>query len=291
MHEFLTIIAGALTTGAIYAPTALALTLVFNVTGILNLAQGEFYVIAPFVSLYVMKAWGLSVGWSSVIGVITVVGVAGLVYLLALAPLRKTTEENLIVITLALAFVLSGAGLLLFGPDPRFVPTFTGLDPIKLLGVPVSKQSLWVVGATFVLLVVVWLFFIRTRYGIAMRAASDNLKAAQYLGLDARRMGMLAFMMGGLLGGVSGVISTPLTLLDVAMGLGILLKAFIAAVIGGWGSYLGAVVGAFTLGLAQVVSATYLPTLYGDAFTLGLLLVILFLRPSGMIPSRVARTA
>lgn len=289
LEDLGTILVSGLTNGAIYASIAFALTLTYNVSGIVNLAQGEFYMLSPFVALALMDEAGWSLVPAIAGALVGVTVLAGVVYLVTIAPLRHANEDNIVLLTFGLIFVMSGTVLVIFGASSRSFPSFTGLETIGVGGVRFSEQALWITAVTVVVLVGLWMVLTRTVPGIAMRAAADNPLAARVIGLRPRQLALAAFCLSGFLGALTGLLAAPVAFVHYSLGLAVLAKGAIAAIVGGWGSYPGALTGALAFALTEAAAATYLPTVYGTAFTVAVMLGLLLLRPRGLIPGRSYR--
>jgi branched-chain amino acid transport system permease protein len=169
-----------------------------------------------------------------------------------------------------------------WGKDPYPVRPFSGETPIKLLGATVIPQTLWIVGITVVMLIALNLFFERTITGKGMRACAANPRAAGLLGIRVKRMVLLTFALSGALGSVAGIIISPITFAEYDMGIMLGLKGFCGAVIGGLGSVPGAIVGGFVLGILESLGAGLISSAYKDAIAFVILLVVLFVRPTGI---------
>lgn len=284
-----TIFVTGLTTGAIYASIAFALTLTYNVSGVVNLAQGEFYMLSPFIALVFINELGWSLLPAILVTLVVVTLIAGALYSITIAPLRHANEDNIILLTFGLIFVISGAVLIFFGAASRSFPSFVGLETIGVAGITISRQGIWVIVVTALVLVGMWLALTKTVPGIAMRAAADNPFAARAIGLRPRHLALLAFCLGGFLGGLTGLLAAPLAFVHFGSGLAALAGGAIAAIIGGWGNYGGALLGALIYGFTEAAAATYLPTTYGTAFTVAAMIIILILRPQGLLPGRYYR--
>lgn len=262
----------------------LGIVLVYQVTGIINFAQGEFVMLGAL-GFAILRESGVPLLFAAVTAVSATV-VAGLVVeRLAIAPARQATHIRLIILTIGASITIQGLALLFFGTDPHFAPNFSQADPIRLGSVVVLPQYLWVVGTTAVVVVALWWFLTRTLTGRAMRAVAMNKDAARSVGISPSRMSMLAFMLAGGLGAVGGVILAPLQAPDAGIGVFLGLKGFTAAVIGGLHSPAGAVVGGLSIGVVESLASGWLPSGYKDAVTFAILFLVLLLRPHGLLRS------
>lgn len=274
-----------LTTGSIYALIALGFTLTYNSSGVVNFAQGEFVMLGGFlaVALYLT---GLPLGLAAVGAVIGSALIAGVVHLLTLSRVPKLDTFGLLMVTVGIAIVLRTLMLLVWGSEERSLPAFTDGESIHVLGGTMPPQALWVIGTALVAMPLLYLFFTRTRVGDAMMAASDNRTGAKIVGIRTNRVALFAFMLGAGLAALGGVLIAPITTISFALGLEFSVKGFTAAVLGGFGSPVGAVVGGLSLGLIEKFGAGYISTGYQDLFALATLLVILIILPRGIVGSR-----
>lgn len=282
--ESLQYVVTGLSNGAVYALVGLGIVLVYQVTGIINFAQGEFVMLGALGFAILWES-----GWPLFFAAVTAIGAtvvaALLVERLAIAPARAATHIRLIILTIGASITIQGLALVFFGTDPHFAPNFTASAPITVGSVVILSQYLWVVGSTAVVVVVLWWFLTRTMTGRAMRAVAMNKEAARSVGISPSRMSMLAFMLAGALGAIGGVVLAPLQAPDSGIGITLGLKGFTAAVLGGLHSPAGAVVGGLSIGVIESLAAGYLPSGYKDAVTFAILFLVLLLRPQGLLRS------
>ncbi|MGD0827062.1 MAG: branched-chain amino acid ABC transporter permease [Desulfobaccales bacterium] len=274
-----------LTNGAIYAIIALGFGIIFNTTTIINFAQGEFVMLGAMcaISIYHL-APSLPLAF---LGGVIIVSLVGLAFeRLALRPVGEASSLTLIIITVGAGVFLKGVAMLLWGKESYPLPPFSGEAPLHLGPATILPQNLWVLGLTLVLVLALEAFFRLTLMGKAMRACAYNPRAARLVGIPASRMVQLSFALSALLGAGAGILIAPLTLGVYDMGTMLGLKGFAAAIIGGLGSLLGGVLGGLLLGLAESFTSGLISSGYRDAVTFLLLLVVLFLRPRGLLGGR-----
>lgn len=281
MSEMLQFLLSGITVGAVYALVALGFTIIYNASDVVNFAQGEFVMLGG------MTTWALSAAGAplaaAALGAIllaTLVGIA--LERLAIAPARGASVVNMIIITIGASIFLRGLALLLWGKDIKALPHFSGDNPIRLGEVTLMPQSLWVMGGTAVLVLAVHLFFNRTLVGKAILACSCNRTAAALVGIDVGRMLLVAYGLSALLGAMAGVLVAPITYTSYDAGVMLGLKGFAAAVLGGLGNPMGAVAGGLILGLVESLAAGLVSSGYKDAIAFIILLLVLFIRPSGL---------
>ena len=274
-----------LTNGAIYALIALGFGIIFNTTTIINFAQGEFVMLGAMcaISIYHL-APSLPLAF---LGGVIIVSLVGLAFeRLALRPVGEASPLTLIIITVGAGVFLKGVAMLLWGKESYTLPPFSGEAPLHLGPATILPQNLWVLGLMLVLVLSLEAFFRLTLTGKAMRACAYNSRAARLVGIAASRMVQLSFALSALLGAGAGILIAPLTLGVYDMGTMLGLKGFAAAIIGGLGSLLGGVLGGLLLGLAESFTSGLISSGYRDAVAFLLLLVVLFLRPRGLLGGR-----
>lgn len=271
-----------ITVGSIYALVALGFTLVFNATGIINFAQGQFVMLGGLLAATFTNALGWPLPLAVAASVVLTAVIGGVIEVLTIHPMRGRPLFTLIMITLGISIVLETVALLLWGTDPIFVPPFSGDRPLPFFGATLQPQMLWVLGVALLTMIGLQLFYRHTMLGQAMLACSINADAAASIGIDARRMVLLAFVLAAALGGLGGVLVAPITTTGYQAGLLMSLKGFAAAIVGGMGSSLGAVIGGLALGLVESLGTGMVSSGYKDAIALGVLVVFLILRPQGL---------
>ena len=281
MSQFLQLIFTGLTIGATYALAALGFSIIYNASGVINFAQGEFIMLGGMIAAFLMAA-GAPLPLAVVGAVAAVVAIGFIVAKIAIEPARGADVTTLIIITIGVSMILRGAVEATMGKGGRALPPFSGDKPIALAGATMLPQSLWVAATTLVVVAALALFVGRTRLGKGILATAHNRLAAQLVGVDTRRVLTMSFCLSAALGAIGGVLIAPIanTSYDVGVMLG--LKGFVAATIGGLGSGVGAVAGGLALGLLESLTAGYLSSAYKDAAAFVIVLVILLLRPSGM---------
>jgi len=279
------LIAG-LTNGSIYALIALGFSLVFAVSGYLNLVQGEYVVIGGLVTIALTGWMGVPTIPAVLAAVVAACVFGYVLQKLSLSPSRRLSPDAALIVTLGGAFIARGGAMVIFGKDPLALPSFSGERPVIWNDVVVATQSFWIMGALVIASGSLWWFFSKTYTGKAMRACAQNPTGARLVGIDLSRMAVVAFVTSALLGGVAGIVVAPLNFVTYDEGLAIGIKGFIAAIFGGLGSYPGALLGGIILGLGESLGAAYLSSQFKDAIAFVALLVVLLLRPNGLIGAR-----
>ncbi len=281
MSELLQFVFSGMTVGAVYALVALGFTIIFNASGVVNFAQGEFVMLGGMITVFA-HASGLPLPLAALIAVAVtaVVGVA--LNRLAIEPARGAPVVSLIIITIGASIFIRGASQLVFDKQIHSFPAFSGDDPIHVLGATILTQSLWVIGGAIAIFVGLWLFFTKTLLGRAVLATSNNRLAAQLVGINTKFVMTLSFALSAAIGALGGVLVTPITLTSYDVGLALALKGFAAAMLGGMGNPKGAFVGGLLLGLLEALTAGYLSSQYKDAAAFIIILAVLFFMPQGL---------
>jgi branched-chain amino acid transport system permease protein len=281
-----------LTLGSIYGMIALGFALIYNATGIVNFAQGEFVTLGALIAIS-SSAVGAPMPLAVLVGVAAVTVIAAMLEWGAIRPARNASVITLIIITIGASILLRGAAMWVWGPDALPMRPFSGETPISIgiAGATILPQHVWVVGIVIVTMGTLWLLGEKTQVGKAMRACSMNREAARLVGIPAERMVRLSFALSGLLGSLAGAIVAPLAMAQYNMGVMLGLKGFAAAILGGIGNPFGAVLGGLLLGTLESLGAGVSPagwSGYKDAIAFGIMLLVLLAKPSGLLGRRSA---
>ena len=272
-----------LSSGSIYALVALGFDIIYNTTLVVNLAQGEFLMLGAMTMISFHGVFKLSIPFALPLSTL-VVGCTGILFdRLVIRPLRKPSIMLLILLTLGGSTFLKGVALLIWGKDPYSAPTFMRTRSISVLGASFSPQILWVIGTLAVISILLWFFFERTLFGKAMKACAENPRAASLMGVNVKTLVMISYFLGGAIGALGGMVIAPISFMVYDEGTMIGLKGFASAVLGGVGSYPGAVVGGLVLGLLESLSTGYISSIFKDVLAFVVLLLILVIKPSGLM--------
>jgi len=275
-----------LTTGSIYALIAIGFGVVHNASGIMNLVQCEFVTLGGMIAVTYYMSLGIPLAISVLLAIITVT-VLGAVF--ERSTIRTARSQQLVVlifITIGASFFIRGLILVVWGSDPFALPPFSGEEPFHILGATVLPQYIWVFGITILVVIALHFFFKRTVIGKAMRAASGNKRAAALVGISVNRVVLYSFAMSGAVGAIAGIIVAPITGTSYDIGFIIGLKGFSAAVLGGYGSMPGAVLGGLVLGVVESLTAGLISSAYKNVLAFVILLLVLFFMPSGLLGER-----
>ncbi len=275
-----------ITVGAIYALVGLGFNIIYNATSIINLAQGEFVVMGGLIMWFFSQSLQIPFVLSLILTLL-IVGLIGLVMeRLTIKPLKNADLLLMIMITVAVSIVFRGLLMFKFGKDPYNYPPFTEGEPIVLYGAVIQQQVLWVLGITLSCIALIFLFFNKTMIGKAMSACAVNPTAAKLVGINVSRMIMFSFVLSAILGAIGGIAITPISLMEYDKGPALAVKGFCAAIMGGLGNGIGAVVGGFIIGILESLTAGYIHSGFKDAVALLILLGILFFKPAGIFGSK-----
>ncbi len=280
----------AMSLGSIYALVAVGLAIVFGILRLINFAHGEVLMLGAFAT-YFYADRGLPFGVVAVLAVVTTVGIGVIMERVAYRPVRGAPDVALLLTSLGVSIALQNVALLVFDAQPKRFPTPSLLGRQQDLGggVQTSVTNLVTIGTALALMALLTLFVTRTQLGVSMRAAAENLTAAQLMGINVNTVIVAAFVIGSGLAGVAALLwGARVGRIEPFMGFIPVLKAFVATVIGGFGSIPGAVIGAYVLGFGEIFLVALLPgdlTSYRDAFIFTGLIAILLFRPQGILGS------
>jgi branched-chain amino acid transport system permease protein len=288
MHILIQNAIDAISLGSLYALFALGIALIFGIMGLINFAHGELIMVGAYAVVFLGHP-----GWP-----LLIIGTVGIVVVFALGmervafrPVRGANPITLLVTSFALSYLLQNLAQLIIGSIPKTTNLSTSLSQYFTIGsITVAKLDVVIVAVTAVLLIALTLFLGKTPLGVQMRAAAENFQMARLLGVRANRVIATAFALSGVLAGVASILLVAQTgVVTPTIGSGPVLVAFIATVLGGMGSLRGAVLGGFVLGVITVALQAYLPLelrYYRDAFAYSAVIVMLLLRPQGLIVAK-----
>lgn len=281
MSECLQFAFSGLTVGAVYALVALGFTLIFNTSKVINFAQGEFVMLGGMTTVFAAAA-GIPLPLAALLAVMITVVFGVVLYRLAIAPARGASPVTLIIITIGASITMRGVAAIVFDKNFHGFHSPLGDAPIVVAGAAILPQSLLVLAGAAIIVLALWLFLTRTLMGKSMLATAENPLAAGLVGIDTSRVIGISFALSAVIGGVGGVLATPITLTSYGTGTFLALKGFVAATLGGMGSPIGAVVGGLMLGLFEQFGAGYISSQYKDAIAVIVLLLVLLMMPHGL---------
>jgi branched-chain amino acid transport system permease protein len=285
MAELVQLLFAGLTTGAVYALVALGFTLVFQASEVVNFAQGEFVMLGGMVTVFAFEA-GLPLPLAAALAIAVAVATGLLLHRLAIEPAKGATVVTLIIVTIGASILIRGLAQIVFDKQFHALPAFSGDEPLRLFGAAILPQSLWVLAGAGAIVSGLWLFMERTLLGKAVRATAANRLAAELVGIDTRIVLALAFAISAAIGAVGGILVTPISLTSYAVGTILALKGFAAAMLGGIGNPVGAVLGGLVLGLLEAFAAGWISSTYKDGVAFLVILLVLFALPQGLLGRR-----
>jgi branched-chain amino acid transport system permease protein len=278
------IIIGGLITGAIYALLAVGYSLVFSVSGALNLAQGAFVALGAL-TMYSFEHNAHLPVIVAFLAALAVVAVAiGIIEWVVIRPaVTRISHANLLMMMGGLLTAFEGAAFLIWGSNPFSTSPFSGSKPVHAGGLSIPTQGFWVVGAMLAAVIGLSWLLSRSRWGRGLRATSENLTAARLMGVPVDRMILLSFVAAAALGVIAGAVISPLTSLDYTSMASYTNEGLIAVSLGGLGTVYGSVAGGLVLGVVEAVVSGYVSSLFSTAISLIILIAIIFLRPQGLL--------
>jgi branched-chain amino acid transport system permease protein len=290
LTDFLQILIGGVIVGATYSLIAIGFSLVFQVTGVINLAQGASSVLAALLAWSIETYVGASALAAAPLAIVIATVLGTVLGALSFVPgLTRLSNANMLMLTAGMLTLAEGIFLLIWGSQPYALRPFSGDRPLSFAGLLIPPQGLWIVSTTVLVIAALWYLLTRTTIGQALRACAENPMAAQLMGINVRRMAILSFGLASAIGAIAGVVVAPTTSLEFDSGRLLTFYGFIAVAIGGIGSFPGAVVGGLLLGVLQQLTTAYISSLFGSAIVLAFLLIMLILKPSGLVRPRVQR--
>ncbi|HEX4255604.1 MAG TPA: ABC transporter permease, partial [Streptosporangiaceae bacterium] len=278
------IIIGGLVTGAIYALLAVGYSLVFSVSGALNLAQGAFVALGAL-TMYTFEHDAHLPVLVAFLAALAVVAVAiGIIEWVVIRPaVTRISHANLLMMMGGLLTAFEGAAFLIWGSNPFSTNPFSGSKPVHAGGLSIPTQGFWVIGAMLAAVVGLSWLLSRSRWGRGLRATSENMTAARLMGVPVDRMILLSFVAAAALGVIAGAVIAPLTSLDYTSMASYTNEGLIAVSLGGLGTVYGSVAGGLVLGVVEAVVSGYVSSLFSTAISLIILIAIIFVRPQGLL--------
>ncbi len=272
-----------ITIGCVYSLVGLGFVTIYRTSTIVNLAQGSFVMLGTFLTFSWWDEIGLPFWLSAIVGIICVVVIAMVMYWLILKRLLRVSLVAIIFATVGISILFENLVLLKYGGYPAVIPPFTGETVLRFWGANIFVQYLWVIGLMIVIFAGLHLMTSYTRTGKKMTATATNPVAARAMGISTEKMILLAFAISSAIGAIAGVSIASVVPVGYQMGGVYMLNGFTAAIVGGWGSSSGALVGGLVIGVIQSMATGIMPAGYQTAVSYGLLIIVLYLRPRGIM--------
>lgn len=288
LELFVQYLFAGITYGSIYAIVAIGFNIIYNTTGIINFAQGEFVMLGGMISISLMELMPVPAAIAAAVVLTMIFG--ALLEIIFIRWLINPGVLRMIIITIGLSILTREGALHIWGESIRSLPYFIGneITTVAILGARISPQVLWVIGTCGLMVLFLSVFFKATSVGREMRACAANRKAAILCGINTRNMVTLSFMLSAGIGALAGSVMSPITSTSYAIGTGLAIKGFTVAILGGLGNSMAAVGAGLLLGILEAFSIAVVPLAFKDAISIAILLIILFVRPHGLFGSRTA---
>lgn len=270
--------------GAIYALVALSYSFIYAASGVLNWSQGDMVMLGAYIGFTVYQV--LNLGYVPALfiamGLVAIVGMG--IQRLILRPLRKNNAPsiNVTIATLGASIIIRNLALMIWGPDAQLFPSPVSNKPLTLGGLSITPQDILIVFIGIILMTLFQYFLKKSKEGKALRAVAQDRYAAVLMGIDTEHSDRSAFGISAAIGAVAGILIAPIFFVTFNMGAGIGLKGFVSAVVGGLGSVPGSIAGGFFIGIVESVAGGRISSGYRDAITYTLLILVLWLRPTGL---------
>lgn len=285
MQKLTYLLLAGITNGSVYGLIGLSLSILYGSSRVINFAQGDFVMLGAMFAVMFMVT--LALPWP-----LAILAVAAVVIAVSLAidygvyrPMirRKAPPLTIMMGTLGAAIMIYGASLLVFGPEQQFVPPIFSLKPLMIGFLITNSQQLAIIAMFAIFLLLTWFILYRTRFGLCIRATGVNPKVALLMGIRSERIVQFSFMFSAIVSGFAGVLVGPLLGAQIGMGLLLTVKGFMAAILGGLGSPFAAAAGGLAIGMMEALMAGYGTSLYAEPAIFLLILLVLFVRPYGLL--------
>lgn len=278
------IVLGGIVMGCIYALTALGLVLIYRTTEIVNFSHGEMAMFSTFISYLLLTRYELPYYVSFILTLVFAAIIGFIIYQLLMKRMYQAPHLNQIVVTLGLFMIFNGLAGLIWGFQPSAFPeAIPSATPIEIYGVYIMKNEIFIIGITFLLMALFYLFFKYSKIGLAMRAAAQNVTVSQLMGVNVTQVFTMVWIVGAVLGAVAGMLTAPLVFLSPNMMFHILILAFASAVLGGFISLGGAVLGGLIIGVFENLIGHYISPDMKIVFVFLLIVLVLYIRPQGIL--------
>ncbi len=277
-----------LSIGSVYAIIALGYTMVYGIAKMLNFAHGDVIMIGAYVSFCVTTYMNLSPVISVVAAVVVCTALGVAIEAVAYRPLRGASSLAVLITAIGVSYFLQNSAQLIWSASSKSFKSIIGFGSISLFGININSEVIITIAVSVVIMILLTLFTSKTRMGKAMRAVSEDRDAAQLMGINVNRTISLTFAIGSALAAIAGILlccSYPTLQPTTGSMPGI--KAFTAAVLGGIGSIPGAMIGGLFLGIIEVLSKSYISTQFSDAIVFAVLIIVLIVKPSGLLGKNI----
>ena len=290
MVSLLSHLMNGMSLGSVYAIIALGYTMVYGIAKMLNFAHGDVIMVGAYVSFCAVQYWNLPPALAIVVAMVacTVLGI--LIERLAYKPLRQATSLAVLITAIGMSYLLQNAALLIWGSNTKSFPNMIGLPAISLMDgqLIIKGEAIVTIVVCVVIMIALTLFTSKTKMGKAMRVVSEDKGAAELMGINVNQTISVTFAIGSALAAIAGVLlCTAYPALTPTTGSMPGIKAFTAAVFGGIGSIPGAMIGGILLGVIEILGKAYISMELGDAFVFAVLIIVLLVKPTGLLGKKV----
>ena len=289
MDKLIQTLISGLSLGSIYALIALGYTMVYGIAKMLDFAHGDIIMVGAYAVITAVFTMGLPPFIAILISIALCALLGIVIEFLAYRPLRQAQPLAVLITAIGVSYLLQNLALLIYGSEQKAFPTIVALPTVHIGGVYIDGITLATLVVTAVIMVALSLFINKTRMGKAMRAVSEDKEAAELMGISVNRTITVTFAIGSALAGVAAIFyGAAYTYIRPTTGAMPGIKAFTAAVFGGIGSIPGAMLGGILLGVIEQLSKTYISTLWADAIVFGVLVVVLVVKPTGLLGKKIS---
>ena len=288
MLRFVQLMVDGIILGSTYGICALGMVVIFKATDVINIAQGEFVMMTAFFGFTFRALLGWSLIPSVLAAVFLTIVLSLLIERLALRPLIKAPVWTNIITTMALLIILQSIARLIWGPEPYTFPPYLSRTPFKVAGINLTQQDVAIFGISVVYMILLYLFFKYTRIGKGMRAVQMDKEAAALMGISVKKMYSYVWVLNAIFVGTIGILLAPLLGVSSTMGF-LFIKGFVVAVIGGFTSLVGSIIGGFLVGVVETLAGYYISTAMKDIVSFFILILILIFKPTGLFPESVTK--
>ena len=282
MLDFIQQLVSGIALGCVYGLIALGFVLIYKATEVVNFAQGDLMMLGGFFAYTFIGLLGLNYWLGFLLAVASMAVFGMLTERLLIRPILGYPQFSIVMATIGLGYFMRSIAGMIWGTDDLKIDTPFSTGVLKIGDLVIAHDKLSVIVATIILCVVLYFFFNKTRLGTAMRATSENMLAAYYMGIPVKRVVSLIWAISAAVAATAGVLLAPITFIHSNVGLALGLKAFPAAVLGGFGSIPGALVGGVIIGVIETLAGFYLPQGWKDVVPYLILLAVLLLKPEGL---------
>ena len=280
---FAQLVVSGIAVGSVYALVALGMTILYRSTTVVNFAHGEFFMLGAFCVVVAQQLFGWSYGASIVFALLLSLAVGSAIERVLIRPLRNAPFVTLAMMTVALSYLIKGVSRFFYGREVVPLPPIFSADPIELGGTVLFAQDVLIVGFTAVVVIAFLVFFQHTRLGKVIQAASQTPRGASLVGINVPLLRNAMWAVGALMGAAAGILIAPNTLVYPEMGGHMLISAFAAMCLGGFGSFPGAVLGGVVLGVGENLVGGFISSSLVEITSYVVICVVLVLRPQGIL--------